>query len=917
MSSNPPDCAKLKAQFPALFANRRRLRINNPNCKDYIHLVGTCVYGVSANTGYSTRLNTITIGRIYGDQPNGVGKIEFNERFLEKHPEYAEVDVYRISNRPGGVLVVPKGTEVTPQDLAKAAYDDIRAQSGGTQLNGRDKARLNAILEHASTQVDTQEIKERNNLRQRKQPETEAQTSNTWSKEESTQQMQHWAQQNQQLQAILGQESDQDALAAEVERDAECCCLVPQGVDLTALLVEEICAQFPELKEPLTAQLGPILSTGYNFLQLPWELSSMLTLPQLPELSVGASLSLQGLLAQHPIAAALAELTPHPECKASSKGKTSSKAKTKPKAEVCEPASPELSPELQTELLRTLIIAAALNSNFKLEALDDVLTSYALPYSGPVTAAQLQALNEVDSTALWRAHNAALAPKTASTPLLLDVRLAAPYDPALAHAKRRLIAQRSAELLLSLLSSIDPELNSEEDLAQYDAQAAHLAANIAATLTTPPQTQNTLQLAALAVPQDGTLCYCASYEGELPSAAAQLYAQGLSLCPEGVLAPDAQPVAAPLLVAAPLMVMARPDLPYSLLLSKLKTWQAQGQRLLMEVNALSPKIRQLITQRVPLEKKSPTVIYHGMKLQALKLQVTWHDLYGMTPHAEEPERTPTWYLYLYFNVAQCDRLQRIMSTSTDYVNKQYQRAQIDLMSALHRSMKVGPVMQYVEPGLRQPLKDQMFQCCSDHTTELNENVNTYCAVHSFKAVLSTEDLPEDLVWHACAQRAQLEQRVATLCTVSAPNQGSAPVSAQSTDSALGSTQSTDSASGTDSAQSSASATDSAQSSASGNAPSSAPNSAPYLTPWPKLGALLACLSQELSETLEHKVAAYQAHHKRTPLQLPDNSVALMLLSLATLSATPEGKLNRKLTAAEKKFVSVLGCDPVKLWNAKG
>ena len=166
--SSAPDCAVLKANFPAIYANRRRLRIKDPECTDFIHLVGTCEYGKSPTTGYSTRLNTVTIGRIYGDQPNGVGKIEFNDRFLREHPEYADVDVYRLNNRPAGVLVVPKGTPVSPQDLAQAVYDEIRNSTEDQYISPRDQTKLSAILDHATTNVDTEEIKERNQLYHRR-----------------------------------------------------------------------------------------------------------------------------------------------------------------------------------------------------------------------------------------------------------------------------------------------------------------------------------------------------------------------------------------------------------------------------------------------------------------------------------------------------------------------------------------------------------------------------------------------------------------------------------------------------------------------------------------------------------------------------------------------------------------------------
>ena len=79
--------------------------------------------------------------------------------------------------------------------------------------------------------------------------------------------------------------------------------------------------------------------------------------------------------------------------------------------------------------------------------------------------------------------------------------------------------------------------------------------------------------------------------------------------------------------------------------------------------------------------------------------------------------------------------------------------------------------------------------------------------------------------------------------------------------------------------------------------------------------MVALLGQELYESVEQSVADYHAHHLRNQITMPDKSVALMLLSLASLKVKdPKAKfslkteLNRTLIPAERKFLELLGLD---------
>lgn len=904
--SSAPDCAVLKANFPAIYANRRRLRIKDPECTDFIHLVGTCEYGKSPTTGYSTRLNTVTIGRIYGDQPNGVGKIEFNDRFLREHPEYADVDVYRLNNRPAGVLVVPKGTPVSPQDLAQAVYDEIRNSTEDQYISPRDQTKLSAILDHATTNVDTEEIKERNQLyhRRRSTVTEQARPARNSSYPQNfgsdlKLKIHALGQQNRQLLEVLEQPSDREAFEPILGRQealksflAKHGLTLERNFDLSQYLADKYCENFPELKEELKPILAQLAGPDCNFLKLPWQITSILPLPNLPQgtpkasapsledlaqggkevkaepknvslapvngRSIGATLSLDVLLSQHPIDKAMPELVPTEE---------------------------------DSQLLASLIITSALSPNFKIVDFNEVLDSYELPYDGSVNAKQLHLLNasltEPELDCFWRSHNEAvfaqIAERTgdkskkhsgessaALTPMLYDIRLAAAIDPALESAKRRLLAQHTAEMLLAVLNEADTKGTDATDaLKELDAQAAHLASNIAATLTTPPVPSPALQLAALALPQEGALCYSSPYEGDLTGASSVLYVKGASLCPQEALPDDAMSV------AAPLMVMARPDLTYSMILSKMRTWRAQGQRMLMELDPLNTKIRQICGNHFmdgTLSEQGTKVRYHGMTITALKLNVSWHDLYGLDPTNYKPaadnepvtSKEPNWYLYLYFNSEHYERLKQIMMLNTAKVNEQHEKSQLDLIVATDEgaTTELEQVEQHVNAGLKTPLKDQMFQCFSDHSTELNENFDLYCAEHSFKVVLSSEDLPEDLVFAALEQRHQLEQRVRAQCTVHLDH-----------------------------------------------------STTTTLTPWPQLGSLVALLGQELYESVEQSVADYHAHHLRNQITMPDKSVALMLLSLASLKVKdPKAKfslkaeLNRTLIPAERKFLELLGLD---------
>ena len=897
-----PDCAVLKAKFPAIYANRRRLRIKDPDCTDFIHLVGTCEYGKSPRTGYSTRLNTVTIGRIYGDQPNGVGKIEFNDRFLREHPEYADVDVYRLNNRPAGVLVVPKGTPVSKQDLAQAVYNEIRPDSDEQCISPRDQTKLSAILHHATTDVDPEEIKERNHLHRRRSSLGDKTHSPSTSSPrfhgDLKLKIHALGQQNRQLLEILvEQPTDREAFEPILGRqDALKSFLAKHGLtlernfDLSQYLANKYCAHFPELEAELKPILDQIAGPDCNFLKLPWQITSILPLPNLPPesapapsledlaqggkdakpaaatqqprtgRSIGATLSLDVLLSQHPIDNAMAELVPTEE---------------------------------DSQLLASLIITSALSPNFKIADFNEVLDSYELPYDGSVTAKQLHQLNasltEPELDSFWRSHNEALFQQlaaahdqgkkrtsessessTALTPMIYDLRLGAAIDPAMELARRRLLAQHTAEMLLTILKEADTQgYDATDALKELDAQAAHLASNIAATLTTPPVPSPALQLAALALPQAGALCYCSPYEGELTGASSVLYVKGASLCPKEALPADAMSV------AAPLMVMARPDLTYSMILSKMRMWRAQGQRMLMELDPLNTKIRLLCSSNFldgTIAKQGTKVLYHGMTITALKINVSWHDLYGIdsSPYqqaASEAEsasgKEPNWYLYLYFNSEHYERLKQIMMLNTAMVNEQHEKSQLDLIVATdgESTTELEQVEQHVNEGLKTPLKDQMFQCFSDHSTELNDNFDQYCAEHAFKVVLSSEDLPEDLVFAASEQRHQIEQRVRAQCTVCRDG------------------------------------------------------TTTTLTPWPQLGSLVALLGQELYESVEQAVADYQVHHPRTPITLPDQNVALMLLSLATLKVKDpkeqfslKAELNRTLSPAERKFLELLGLD---------
>lgn len=904
--SSAPDCAVLKANFPAIYANRRRLRIKDPECKDFIHLVGTCEYGKSPTTGYSTRLNTVTIGRIYGDQPNGVGKIEFNNRFLREHPEYADVDVYRLNNRPAGVLVVPKGTKVTPQDLAQAVYDEIRNTTEDQYISPRDQTKLSAILDHATTNVDTEEIKERNQLYRRRSTlhdQTPSPRNSSYPQSlrgDLKLKIHTLGQQNRQLLEILEQPNDRDAFEPILGRQealksflAKHGLTLERNFDLSQYLADKYCVNFPELKAELQPLLAQLTGPDCNFLKLPWQITSILPLPNLPDpktksstasgpsledlaqhgldskaepkgkvepklplngRSIGATLSLDVLLSQHPIDKAMPELVPTEE---------------------------------DSQLLASLIITSALSPNFKIVDFNEVLDSYELPYDGIVNAKQLHLLNasltEPELECFWRSHNEAVfqqlnvtqdkGKKRESgdlTPMIYDIRLAAAIDPAMESAKRRLLAQHTAEMLLAVLNEADSKgVDATDALKELDAQAAHLASNIAATLTTPPVPSPALQLAALALPKEGALCYCSPYEGELTGASSVLYVKGAGLCPQDILPDDAMSV------AAPLMVMARPDLTYSMILSKMRTWRAQGQRMLMELDPLNTKIRQICGNHFmdgTVNAQGTKFHYHGMTITALKLNVSWHDLYGLEPasfkaasadHESASSKEPNWYLYLYFNAEHYERLKQIMMLNTAKVNEQHEKSQLDLIVSTDEeaATELDQVEQHVNEGLKTPLKDQMFQCFSDHSTELNENFDLYCAEHSFKVVLSSEDLPEDLVFAALEQRHQLEQRVRAQCTVSLDGANTT------------------------------------------------------LTPWPQLGSLVALLGQELYESVEQAVADYHAHHLRNPITLPDKSVALMLLSLASLKVKdPKAKfslkaeLNRTLIPAERKFLELLGLD---------
>ena len=1102
LMSSAPDCAALKAQFPALYANRRRLRIKDPTCTDFIHLVGTCVYGKSPKTGCYTRLNTVTIGRIFGDQPNGVGKIEFNERFLQEHPQYADVDVYRLNNRPAGVLVVPKGTPVTTQDLANAIYAELGAKPGATDITERNQLKLNALLERGNVDVDPEEIKNRVLVRRRKAKEA-AEAKERAAAERAAQHKQREAQRQEQLAAQLAAQraAQQEratpkpllrtaqitglsdlarapkgklklklqalaqsntlrdeaaavaahnaasaptvtvptvtaptttaaiataptataptaspgaaantlrvgaaassatllakavpastalaastkaavaradyahanttrtdttltpsaepaaptasaatnpaeatispvattsaaaaaatapaAAAAAAAHDYEGYIEVPSRVagrhaalkeflalhgldveskfDLATFLTQRGLEDFPELKAELTQLLSTKLGPDSDILQLPWHLTDIVALPsaRTHEPSLGASLTLTALCQLSPIPEAIRELV------------TSNEDAT---------------------LLTTLIIAAALTPKLTFAQLNDLLGAYQLPWSGPISAKHLnhlsQCLTAPELEAFWRSHNEALfeqlaqrpaAPVTvlpaapfeldpvtkaskrraaqpelpshpvvvtsaagsgALEPMLLDVRLSRPYDHQAEAAQRRAIAQHTTEQLLAVLSEAEANgTDAQEAIQALDAQAEQLVHQLAETLTNAKGGSAPLQLAALALPQHGALCYCASYEGELTEASSVLYAQGLSLCP-----PSALPHSA-MSIAAPLMVMARPDLSYPTLLHKLHTWRAQGQRLIMELAPTSDKIHQLIIQNIEDGSLGPNATcfkYHDLTLRARKLPVSWPQLYGVSYDATklQPQQ---WYLYLYCNEAHSEMLKHILMLNTAQVNTQYQKSQHDLMSASSQvpARAIAPLSQYITPGLVKPLVDQIFQCYSDQSTELDEHFAQYCALHSFKAVLASDDLDAALVYAASAQRAQLEERVRALCTQD----------------------------GASSNQAGATTNQDASSSPDGACPRAVVRDV-VLGEWPQLGSLVALLGQGLYESVEQAIA-------RSPerLKLPLNSVELMLWSLATVKNQGHKNgfaLNRALHRPEYKFLAALGLDPNEL-----
>ena len=1108
LMSSAPDCAALKAQFPALYANRRRLRIKDPTCTDFIHLVGTCVYGKSPKTGCYTRLNTVTIGRIFGDQPNGVGKIEFNERFLQEHPQYADVDVYRLNNRPAGVLVVPKGTPVTTQDLANAIYAELGAKPGAADITERDQLKLNALLERGNVDVDPEEIKNRVLVRRRKAKEA-AEAKERAAAERAAQRKQREAQRQEQLAAQLAAQraaqqeratpkpllrtaqitglsdlarapkgklklklqalaqsntlrdeaaavaahnaapaptmtvptvtaptttaaiataptaspgaaantlrvgaaassatllakavpastalaastkaavaradyahanttrtdttladttltpsaepaaptasdatnpaeaaispvatTSAAAAAAAAAHDYEGYIEVPSRVagrhaalkeflalhgldveskfDLATFLTQRGLEDFPELKAELTQLLSTKLGPDSDILQLPWHLTDIVALPsaRTHEPSLGASLTLTALCQLSPIPEAIRELV------------TSNEDAT---------------------LLTTLIIAAALTPKLTFAQLNDLLGAYQLPWSGPISAKHLnhlsQCLTAPELEAFWRSHNEALfeqlaqrpaAPVTvlpaapfeldpvtkaskrraaqpelpsrpvvvtsaagsgALEPMLLDVRLSRPYDHQAEAAQRRAIAQHTTEQLLAVLSEAEANgTDAQEALQALDAQAEQLVHQLAETLTNAKGGSAPLQLAALALPQHGALCYCASYEGELTEASSVLYAQGLSLCP-----PSALPHSA-MSIAAPLMVMARPDLSYPTLLHKLHTWRAQGQRLIMELDPTSDKIHQLIIQNIEDGSLGPNATYfkyHDLTLRARKLPVSWPQLYGVGYDATklQPQQ---WYLYLYCNEAHSEMLKHILMLNTAQVNTQYQKSQHDLMSASSQvpARAIAPLSQYITPGLVKPLVDQIFQCYSDQSTELDEHFAQYCALHSFKAVLASDDLDAALVYAASAQRAQLEERVRALCTqdgASSNQAGATNNQAGATNNQAGATNNQDASSSPDDACPSAVVRD------------------VVLGAWPQLGSLVALLGQGLYESVEQAIA-------RSPerLKLPLNSVELMLWSLATVKNQGHKNgfaLSRALHRPEYKFLAALGLDPNEL-----
>ena len=1118
LMSSAPDCAALKAQFPALYANRRRLRIKDPTCTDFIHLVGTCVYGKSPKTGCYTRLNTVTIGRIFGDQPNGVGKIEFNERFLQEHPQYADVDVYRLNNRPAGVLVVPKGTPVTTQDLANAIYAELGAKPGAADITERNQLKLNALLERGNVDVDPEEIKNRVLVRRRKAKEA-AEAKERAAAERAAQRKQREAQRQEQLAAQLAAQraaqqeratpkpllhtaqitglsdlarapkgklklklqalaqsntlrdeaaavaahnaapaptmpaptvaaptvtaptattpivttptvtpgaaantlrvgaaassatllakaapaptalaastkaavaradyahanttrtdttrtdttladttltpsaepaaptasaatnpaeaaispvattsaaaaaATAPAAAAAAAHDYEGYIEVPSRVagrhaalkeflalhgldveskfDLATFLTQRGLEDFPELKAELTQLLSTKLGPDSDILQLPWHLTDIVALPsaRTHEPSLGASLTLTALCQLSPIPEAIRELV------------TSNEDAT---------------------LLTTLIIAAALTPKLTFAQLNDLLGAYQLPWSGPISAKHLnhlsQCLTAPELEAFWRSHNEALfeqlaqrpaAPVTvlpaapfeldpvtkaskrraaqpalpshpvvvtsaagsgALEPMLLDVRLSRPYDHQAEAAQRRAIAQHTTEQLLAVLSEAEANgTDAQEAIQALDAQAEQLVHQLAETLTNAKGGSAPLQLAALALPQHGALCYCASYEGELTEASSVLYAQGLSLCP-----PSALPLSA-MSIAAPLMVMARPDLSYPTLLHKLHTWRAQGQRLIMELDPTSDKIHQLIIQNIEDGSLGPNATcfkYHDLTLRARKLPVSWPQLYGVGYDATklQPQQ---WYLYLYCNEAHSEMLKHILMLNTAQVNTQYQKSQHDLMSASSQvpARAIAPLSQYITPGLVKPLVDQIFQCYSDQSTELDEHFAQYCALHSFKAVLASDDLDAALVYAASAQRAQLEERVRALCT----QDGASSNQAGATTNQASATNNQDASSSPDDACPRAVVRD------------------VVLGEWPQLGSLVALLGQGLYESVEQAIA-------RSPerLKLPLNSVELMLWSLATVKNQGHKNgfaLSRALHRPEYKFLAALGLDPNEL-----
>ena len=676
---------------------------------------------------------------------------------------------------------------------------------------------------------------------------------------------------------------------------------VESKFDLATFLTQRGLEDFPELKAELTQLLSTKLGPDSDILQLPWHLTDIVALPsaRTHEPSLGASLTLTALCQLSPIPEAIRELV------------TSNEDAT---------------------LLTTLIIAAALTPKLTFAQLNDLLGAYQLPWSGPISAKHLnhlsQCLTAPELEAFWRSHNEALfeqlaqrpaAPVTvlpaapfeldpvtkaskrraaqpelpshpvvvtsaagsgALEPMLLDVRLARPYDHQAEAAQRRAIAQHTTEQLLAVLSEAEANgTDAQEALQALDAQAEQLVHQLAETLTNAKGGSAPLQLAALALPQHGALCYCASYEGELTEASSVLYAQGLSLCP-----PSALPHSA-MSIAAPLMVMARPDLSYPTLLHKLHTWRAQGQRLIMELDPTSDKIHQLIIQNIEDGSLGPNATcfkYHDLTLRARKLPVSWPQLYGVGYDATklQPQQ---WYLYLYCNEAHSEMLKHILMLNTAQVNTQYQKSQHDLMSASSQvpARAIAPLSQYITPGLVKPLVDQIFQCYSDQSTELDEHFAQYCALHSFKAVLASDDLDAALVYAASAQRAQLEERVRALCTQD----------------------------GASSNQAGATTNQDASSSPDGACPRAVVRDV-VLGEWPQLGSLVALLGQGLYESVEQAIA-------RSPerLKLPLNSVELMLWSLATVKNQGHKNgfaLSRTLHRPEYKFLAALGLDPNEL-----